>query len=152
MNVADPLTLLGTWRLDRVIEDRRNDVRGTASGRLTLEPEPDGDRIRWAEECRLEWRDYSGPATRTYYLDRGPDGWQLTFDDGRLFHPWRPGETVRHDCGADDYTGTVAVDPQTRELIIVWQVTGPRKDYTSTTRLTLTRPYDSDATAEATVR
>ncbi|GAB3756675.1 DUF6314 family protein [Microlunatus parietis] len=150
MNVADPLTLLGTWQLDRVIDDRRNNVRGTATGRLTLAPEPAGDRLRWFEECLLEWRDYRGPATRTYYLAPGPDGWRLTFDDGRLFHRWRPGETVRHDCGDDDYAGTVEPAPETGGMIIVWRVTGPRKDYTSTTRLTFTRPYGADATAEAT--
>lgn len=150
MNLVDPQTLLGTWRLDRVIDDRRNGVRGTARGILALEPEPHGDRIRWFEECRLEWRDYGGTATRTYYLRRGPDGWQLTFDDGRLFHDWRPGETVRHGCGADDYTGSVEPAPDGAGMIIVWQVAGPRKDYTSTTRLTPTRPDNGDATAEAT--
>ena len=62
----------------------------------------------------------------------------VTFADGRDFHPWRPGEVVEHPCNADLYRGLVHL-PTTgsRGWSVMWECTGPDKDYSMTT---LVRP------------
>lgn len=128
---ADPSTLLGTWRFVRQIEDRRNAERGRVTGTMTLTPE--GTRIRWSEHGILEWRNTRNPAYRTLFLVPRPDGWFVTFEDGRDFHPWRPGTQVRHPCGSDLYTGRIETEAE--RWSVSWTVTGPRKDYTMTTEI-----------------
>lgn len=69
-------------------------------------------------------------AERRYFWK---DDLSVYFDDGRFFHavPATGGET-RHWCDPDTYTGTYdfAAWP---DFTLVWHVTGPRKDYRSTT-------------------
>ena len=74
------------------------------------------------------------PVSRTLFVDRGDDGWFVHFSDGRPFHPWAIGETVTHPCAPDTYTGRIdgTGDPVTR-WDVVWQATGPEKDYLMTT-------------------
>ena len=72
----------------------------------------------------------SHDVTRTYQL---ADGW-VFFDDGRPFHPWRPGEWVEHLCGEDTYRGLVEVEPA--RIRTLWDVSGPEKDQRLITRLT----------------
>jgi hypothetical protein len=124
--------LLGVWRFDREIDDRRNQLRGRATGEMIFTAED--DRIRWHETGTLSWCGARTTVTRTLFLIERGDGWIVTFDDGRDFHDWRPGAPVRHPCGADDYAGLIDANPES--LIITWDVTGPAKDYTTTTRLT----------------
>lgn len=80
---------------------------------------------------------------RTLKIVRRGDEWIVTFDDGRYFHPWSPGEQVKHPCGADLYTGRIDIerahDPRARPVMrwtTTWTVTGPSKNYTMTTIFT----------------
>lgn len=104
----DPLQLVGTWRLQRQIEDHRGeDV--TVTGLAEFTAEADG-RIRWHESGTMHHVRTDLPFTRTMFLvpDHGPDqdhsqgqgptarlaaAWHVTFEDGRYFHPW-PGATA----------------------------------------------------------
>ncbi len=139
-DAADPRTLLGQWRLQRYVEDRLGPAR-TVVGTLSLEA--DGtDRIRWREVGTMSWVDGETEVSRELTLVREPDGagWTVHFADGRVFHPWRPGRQVHHPCGSDDYRGLVEVDPRDVHgaptgWSVRWDVTGPAKDYTMTTRL-----------------
>ena len=136
--LADPTDLLGRWELDREIDDRAAAERHRVDGVLTLELVAPG-RVRWSETGR--WRHPTGDVDvrRDLWLVHEPaDGWWVRFDDERDFHPWSPGEPVVHPCAPDTYRGVVTGTADS--WTVVWEVTGPRKDYTMTTRLT--RPAD----------
>lgn len=136
--LTDPTDLLGRWRLDRDIDDRAAAEQHRVEGVLTLELVAPG-RVRWAETGR--WRRPTGDVDvrRELWLVDEPDvGWWVRFDDDRDFHPWSPGEPVVHPCAPDTYRGVVTGTAEA--WTVVWEVSGPRKDYTMTTRLT--RPAD----------
>lgn len=132
--VPDPLSLLGSWALDRTIDDRHGAETSTVRGDTRLTHEADG-RVRWSESGTLNRGELAIPVTRTLFVEKRGDGWFVTFDDGRDFHPWAPGTEVVHPCAADTYVGHVdLVDLDT--WTVQWQVTGPAKDYTMSSRLT----------------
>jgi hypothetical protein len=128
----EPEALIGTWRLARTIEDRR-DEDSTLTGVLELAEDEPG-LIRWEE--RATWHRSAGDVevTRGLQLVLTGDGWWVRFDDGRDFHPWSPGEPVVHDCAPDTYRGQVSGTPD--RWTVVWEVSGPAKAYTMTTVLT----------------
>jgi hypothetical protein len=131
-----PLDLLGRWTLERTIEDRREDETLHVTGTTTLTAESP-DRVCWSEEGTLVRAGGARvPVTRTLYVVRRDDGWWVTFEDGRDFHPWRPGATVDHPCAPDHYRGRVDVpaDPALG-WTVTWEVSGPHKDYTMRTVL-----------------
>lgn len=134
--LVDPLTLVGTWTLSRVIEDRLAGVRHAVDGQLVLTA-VSPTRLRWAETGR--WHQETGDVDvrRDLWLEHVDGaGWWMRFDDGRDFHPWTPGEQVVHPCAPDTYRGLVTGSPQ--RWTVRWEVTGPRKDYTMETALART--------------
>jgi hypothetical protein len=128
--LADPRALLGEWRLDRTVLDRRTGLRGCVHGSLVVSDE--GERLRWAERGTLRWDGREVPVERTYLLLAGSDP-QVLFADGRPFHPWRPGEWVEHPCAEDRYRGLVTGDRE--HARVVWEVRGPAKDQRLVSRL-----------------
>ncbi len=135
MTGTDPRDLAGSWRFDRVVEDRLGPVRHvTGTTELVVE---DAERVRWSESGTLTWEGGETPVYRNLFVERRSDGWWVTFEDGRDFHPWSVGQSVVHPCGADLYEGRIDVTA-TDAWTVVWVVSGPAKDYTMTTRLTRT--------------
>jgi hypothetical protein len=128
----EPRALLGTWHLSRMIEDRR-EADSTLTGALELTEDEPG-LVRWEE--RATWHRAGGDVevTRRLSLVLVDDAWWVRFEDGRAFHPWAPGEQVVHDCAPDNYRGLVS--GTTERWTVVWEVSGPQKDYTMTTVLT----------------
>ena len=140
MRLEEPVTLLGSWSLERVIDDRGSHQLSHVEGTLDLSLDAaSAEGLCWEE--RATWRRSEGetPVSRTLRLAPTADGWWVRFADGRDFHPWRPGQQVVHRCGADTYPGVVSGTPVGSgidlEWAVEWRVTGPEKDYTSTTRL-----------------
>lgn len=137
----DPLTLTGRWTFSRVIDDRLSGEQSTVTGHAELVAEDD-ETVRWHETGTLVTGDRELPVFRTLWIVMRDGTWIVTFEDGRYFHPWTPGEQVEHPCGKDLYIGRVDVEPDTppsaRPLrwTVRWNVTGPSKDYTMTTVLT----------------
>jgi hypothetical protein len=160
------MNLPGRWALHRTIEDRRGqDV--TASGVADFVGLSDG-RVRWHESGTMHHARAEMTFTRTLYLKpvtdaaEGGEGWEVTFEDGRPFHPWPDPETVErhrsaagasgdactegrartsgtdfvHVCTPDLYRGVLVEPVGTDEWTLRWDVTGPRKDYVMTTRYT----------------
>lgn len=127
--------LLGVWSLDRRILDRRLGRSGCVHGQLAITPADGG--ADWAESGTLRWSGHETPVSRRLLLRRYGGTWWMLFAGGRPFHPWRPGEQVVHECGADIYRGLVT--PITRRagdrMRIEWTVTGPQKHQVLTTRL-----------------
>ncbi|MDQ1731770.1 MAG: hypothetical protein QOK10_1929 [Pseudonocardiales bacterium] len=130
--LEDPHDLLGSWRLDRTIDDRLNSQRGCVHGTLTLTGADDS--IDWFESGVMTWSGQPLAASRRLRIVRDGAGWLVTFFDGKAFHPWSCDAWVHHQCGADLYRGRIAVlDPE--RIRTVWQVSGPAKEHTITTRL-----------------
>jgi hypothetical protein len=136
---VNPRDLVGSWRLVRRVADRVAGQQGTVSGVLTLSGDADG--LRWEESGVLRWAGGEHPVTRTYLLRERGDGWWVQFEDGRDFHPWRPGAVVTHPCRADVYRGLVRVDGA--RIRTCWDVRGPGKEQRLVTRLYRSAAIDS---------
>lgn len=132
MTTVDPTDLLGHWHLDRTIDDRVGPARHVMAD-TWLTAEPDG-RVRWHEDGTMTWSGGSTSVSRTLFVELRDEGWWVTFEDGRDFHPWAVGEPVVHPCGADTYHGHVTVEGPDA-WSVQWVVSGPAKDYTMTSRL-----------------
>ncbi len=122
--------LVGQWRLQRRLVDRRTSTFGRVEGRLTIEA--GSARLRWVEAGQLTWAEQCLTVSREYGLEFIDGQWWMTFADGRLFHPWTPGQVVRHDCVDDLYVGLVQVSAA--RMRTVWDVTGPAKHQRIVTR------------------
>lgn len=133
MDLVDPCVLVGAWRLARVIDDRLLGEVSHVEGELELNL-AGADRLLWEE--RAIWHRHCADVAvrRGLHLERTDDGWWVRFEDGRDFHPWQPGEQVVHDCAPDTYRGTVTGTAD--GWSVVWEATGPEKDYRMTTQLT----------------
>jgi hypothetical protein len=128
-----PTDLLGVWQLERRLVDRRAGQSGHVTGWLELTLR--GSVVHWLELGELAWGGRRFEVTRELHVvaaDAG--GWDVRFTDGRLFHPWRPGELVEHPCAADLYRGLIAVDRSRTRLRVLWDVAGPGKDQRILTR------------------
>jgi Family of unknown function (DUF6314) len=146
LQVSDALAfLLGTWHLDRSIEDHRAGTRGSFVGEASLvETETNGapatvERARYDEVGELQFGAYRGPASRTLeYVRLDTASVLLCFADGRPYIDldFRAGRCERvHDCGEDRYEVSVVV--RSRNVFEEqWVVRGPQKDYRAVTTLT----------------
>lgn len=131
----DPLLLEGRWMFDRTIDDRFAGEQSRVTGTTEFASEPDG-RIRWSETGVMEWQGKRLPVSRTLFIEPRETGWFVTFHDGRDFHPWATDEEVEHPCGADFYRGLIEPSPS-GPWHITWSVSGPAKDYTMVTALSV---------------
>jgi Family of unknown function (DUF6314) len=134
-----PGDLVGRWVLARRVADRVTGRQGTVRGELTVAADPAG--LRWEESGTLVWGGLRRPVSRTYLLRERGDGWWVEFEDGRPFHPWRPGVAVTHPCRADVYTGLITVDGD--RIRTAWDVRGPGKEQRLVTRLYRSAAIDS---------
>ena len=122
--------LSGQWRLNRVLLDRRNSIRGKLTGEASFCPE--GSSLSYTERGTLVFGSHEGPAEQSYsYLfPAGHANALVAFRDGRTFHDLDLSNgraVVRHSCTPDLYEGLiVAIDR--RRWRSTWAVTGPRKD------------------------
>ncbi len=149
VEIADTLAfLLGTWRLERSIEDHLAATRLSFSGLASLTAADSGAetgeqitpaRARYEESGELIiGAGYRGPATRTLdYARLNESGVMLYFATGQPFVDLdlRAGAWLGiHDCGEDRYEirTEVLADDTIRER---WHVRGPRKDYEAITYL-----------------
>jgi hypothetical protein len=141
-----PTDLLGTWRLEREVDDRLAGERRAVTGTTVLELVDPG-RVRWHEEGVMRWSGHEVPVQRTLWVVRGPDGWTVRFEDDRPFHRWAVGEPVEHPCAPDHYTGLIEADPADAgptagptaggpaSWRVEWRARGPQKDYVMRTVL-----------------
>ena len=125
---------MGEWRLARRVVDRAGGVYGSVAGELVVTP--DGTGVRLAERGLLRWQGGEYPVSRVSRLQLLDGEWWMLFEDGRPFHPWRPGTPVVHPCGADTYDGLVVLDRGGTRLRTLWDVRGPAKNQRLYTRFT----------------
>lgn len=131
---ADPRSLVGQWRFERVVTDRLADEVIEVDGVVEFSLADEGS-VRWAEQGTMHRAGVDLPVSRELVVVHRDDGWMVTFADGRDFHPWSPGTQVVHLCGDDTYVGLVERDVDGPRWQVRWQATGPRKDYEILTRL-----------------
>lgn len=139
----DLATLLrGSWDLRRTIELHANGSRAEVSGIATWQPATDQPRrLRYEEVATLRMDGKELASTRTLLFDLGqplhPHRAEVSFADGRPFYLLDLGggrcEAI-HLCGTDRYQGLVELLDDDR-LIERWTVSGPAKDYISTSTL-----------------
>jgi hypothetical protein len=126
--------LLGTWRVERTMEDAVLGA-GRFRGSATFSRRADG--LAWHEVGRMELAGHAGPAHRDLLVAPAEGGaWEVRFGDGRPFHPLdltTGACAVEHPCGEDHYTGEYAIrGPDAFE--VRWHVHGPHKRQRLTTR------------------
>ena len=125
----------GMWQLTRRIDDRHGQMRGDFTGTAVLTPVGD-DLLDYVENGQMRFGDAAPMmATRSYRWQFRQNLVLVRFADGRDFHSFTPAGQAAgtdHPCGEDHYT--VVYDftlwPDWRAT---WNVTGPRKDYSSVT-------------------
>ncbi len=124
---------LGTWQLHRDIDDRYSAQSGRFQGVARFREEG-AQSLRYVEEGQIRFAE--GPvltAQRQYLWHFGANIVEVCFEDGSAFHRFVPMGQVdgtEHPCGDDHYT--VRYDFRNwPSWSAIWQVTGPRKDYTS---------------------
>lgn len=129
----------GVWQLQRQIDDRYGRQQGGFDGRAVFHDAGVG-HLRYVEEGTIKFG--AGPAFtahRHYQWHFGDGIVEVRFADGGAFHHFVPEGVVAgtdHPCGQDHYK--VQYDfRRWPDWQAVWTVTGPRKDYTSTSHYTL---------------
>lgn len=134
--------LLGTWRVERTVNDHRRGDQGHFRGTATFlraddaVNEHDGDRVRFDEVGDYAMGDYHGEARRSLeYLASTDSSVAITFADGHHFIDLdlATGESrSEHLCNLDRYEITTVV--RNRNLVEErWRVEGPEKDYDAVT-------------------
>lgn len=135
MRVTSLAQFEGVWAIDRHILDHRAGAEGRLTGTATFTPDGEGLTVHETGELR-----YAGQppirAERRYLWRERAGRVEVLFDDGRPFHAF-PLDTAtpeaRHACDPDAYA--VRYDfGAFPDWTARWRVTGPRKDYTMTTR------------------
>lgn len=129
----------GPWRMARRIDDRLGARQGEASGEAVFAADPGGADASMicSEALIINYGDrtWHGHQKTVWRFDR-PGGPRLFFSDGRFFGElnfaahapgWRA--EFEHGCGDDIYRGAASVASR-NSWRLVWNVTGPRKDYT----------------------
>ena len=126
---------IGTWRLERQIDDRLTGAPLYFSGVAVLSP--GGDGLLYHEQGALRPTGGQVMQSSRSYRWRAVDGRiAVDFDDRRPFHEFDPVARIaeaQHWCDPDDYT--VRYDLADWPLWQThWRVRGPRKDYLMTSR------------------
>jgi hypothetical protein len=149
MEITDPLGfLLGSWRVERHIEDYRIGVAGTFKGLATFEPLECGGtlrlgtNVRYLETGELLFGAYRGHCQRSLeYVQREGTAAQILFANGRPFVDLdlsKGPSRSTHLCGFDHYEINFFAH-SCDVLEEKWRVRGPMKDYEATTTLTRER-------------
>jgi hypothetical protein len=135
--------LLGTWSVERWIDDALSGDLGTFHGTATFVKEGDEPRVRFDEAGVVRFGEYSGRASRRLFFCEGLESpIDVSFADGHHFIglDLREGSSSdHHQCANDGYDITTIVidDDRIEER---WRVRGPAKDYEAVTVMTRVRP------------
>jgi Family of unknown function (DUF6314) len=133
---VSPADFAGTWRIARVISDQRAGQTGRFDGQALLSP-AGRECLDYVETGSLLWGEAPAlTATRRYRWAFKAGLVLVSFDDGRPFHSFSPtvgGAGTDHLCGQDLYRVRYGF-ADWPVWTAVWQVLGPRKDYSLNSR------------------
>lgn len=129
-----PADFEGVWQIDRRITDRLTGAESRLTGQAQITPGDDG--WLYHETGKLVLAGGAALSSERRYLWRATAGGiAVFFADGRPFHDFVPGQTgavAPHHCDPDLYRPQYDFDDWP-VWTLRWDVTGPRKDYTSVT-------------------
>jgi Family of unknown function (DUF6314) len=131
--------LLGTWSVERWIDDSLIGDVGTFHGTATFVKEDNSSRVRFDEVGTVRFGDYAGRASRQlFFSEESGSAIDVSFADGHHFIELdlREGTSKdHHQCKDDGYDVTTVVidDDRIEER---WRVRGPAKDYVAVTLMT----------------
>ena len=130
MNHSD---IIGEWIIRRNIEDKLNKRNFILIGKAIFTTE---DNIFYYKETGVIKSDnFESKAHQDYTWIIKPNGWKINFSNGSHFHDLELENTeqeVYHKCGNDIYRGIFSLNLP-RSFEVVWEVSGPRKNYKSHT-------------------
>lgn len=130
--------LIGTWALERTIEDHVSATAGWVSGRAALVATGPAGNADYHETGSLQFGPHRGTATRRLRYIRQAGSVEISFPDGRPFVTMdlRKGSCQRvHLCGGDRQEITTTV--LSREVVEErWRVRGATTNYDVRTILT----------------
>jgi hypothetical protein len=128
--------LLGTWSVERWIDDAQSGDVGTFHGTATFVQEDDDSHVRFDESGVVRFGDYSGRARRRLFLSQRPGSLiDVSFADGHHFIELdlREGASQdHHQCANDGYDVTTTVIDHDH-IEEQWRVRGPAKNYVALT-------------------
>jgi hypothetical protein len=132
--------LLGTWSVERWIDDALSGEVGSFRGTATFVKAGDDDpRVRFDEAGVVRFGEYSGRARRRLFYSPGRGSLiDVSFADGHHFIELdlREGSsTDHHQCASDGYDVTTTVIDRDR-IEERWRVRGPTKNYVAVTQMT----------------
>ncbi len=134
---------VGVWSVTRDIEEMGGGPSGRFRGLARITP--DGDGLRYAEQGLLTLGQAKMTAARVYlWRLEGDSGVAVRYEDGAPFHrfDWRQTQSAdEHQCGADRYAVRYSFAAESWHAH--WRVTGPRKNYASTTLYLRASPGDA---------
>lgn len=126
----------GSWAMARRIDDRRGARIGAASGEAIFAVGADDATMICTEALTIDYggRRLAGQQATIWRFD-DTEGPALYFRDGRFFFAMRFRQedsrlraAFSHDCGEDRYEGAASIADE-NNWRLVWNVSGPRKDY-----------------------
>ncbi|WP_296417335.1 DUF6314 family protein [Pseudooctadecabacter sp.] len=123
----------GGYTVSRRIEDRLTGAETTFEGTATITA--DGPGAIYRETGALQMGSGTFTAERSYLWRPAGARIEVAFADGQPFHDFDPehgGQATEHLCGADMYRGGYDFSEWTC-WSLRWDVSGPRKEYTSVT-------------------
>lgn len=133
--MLSPSDFLGAWAIERWIEDARSGQSARFLGEAVIEPK-DEDWV-YAEHGTLELTTGAPMRAERRYIWRADEtGFDIFFSDKRFFHRFDldPCTQAQHWCDPDDYE--VEYDLSNWPVWqSVWRVSGPRKCYVMTSRM-----------------
>jgi hypothetical protein len=132
--------LLGTWSVERWIDDALSGHVETFHGTATFVKENDDEpRVRFEEAEVVRFGEYSGRASRRLVFSGGRGStFDVSFADGHHFIELdlREGSSKdHHQCASDGYDVTTIVIDNDR-IEEQWRVRGPAKNYVAVTAMT----------------
>lgn len=132
MAIATEAWFRGRWQMVRIIENVTEGIIGEFWGECDFAPDGKGLACSEAGVLRFRGADYhSGRVSLWRFPSNGRI--DVLYDDGRPFHRFQlDAPRAEHLCGDDVYR--VSYDFGIETWLSVWDVTGPSKDYSMTTR------------------
>ena len=130
MNHSD---IIGQWEITRNIEDRLNQKKFELKGEATFS---DNDTLyHYNETGIMKSESFQSKAHQDYLWVITSEGWKINFIDGSHFHDLElvnQEQHVYHKCVNDIYRGEFLLNLP-NDIKVLWNVSGPRKDYVSHT-------------------
>ncbi len=124
MHMTKFQAILGSWSFTRSIVENVCNTHYTAQGQLSI------TRDTWFERGVM-----NGMSFHQRYCLSMDCGFSVMFADGSAFYNLQDihqPQCMHHTCSKDTYKGTWLL--QERRLTLRWDVMGPRKNYSTTTR------------------